>query len=97
MHAGSSYVLNPHAGVNAILLMFLRDGLPHAYVDAIPAIKTAGYSPNGMYGRIERLRRHGYIERVAKGRYQLTHKGKEAWDERPHELDSTLNNVGVVL
>ena len=80
---GSGYAVNPHAGCNAVLLMFLRDGRPHAFADAIPAVKAAGYSPNGMYGRIERLLRHGYIERIAKGQYQLTNKGIEA--SKPRE------------
>lgn len=72
---GGGYVLNPHAGVNAIILDFLRDGMPHAMSDVVRLVKDKGYSPNGTWNRIERLHRYEYIERIAKGQYQLAAKG----------------------
>jgi hypothetical protein len=77
----TGHKINLHAGVNAILLTFLQDGMPHELVRVFPAVKAAGYATSGMYSRIERLQRHGYIERIATGRYQITQKGKQTMEQ----------------
>lgn len=78
----SGYAINIYAGVNAVLLNALADGQAHTISDAFPAIREAGYSPNGIYSRLERLVKHGYIVKIVSGMYKLTPKGKSAWAER---------------
>jgi hypothetical protein len=80
---GSGYAVNIYAGVNAIIMAAMADGKPHTLVDSHANIVAAGYSPNGLYSRVQRLVKHGYIIRVRSGYYQLTPKGKTAWAERP--------------
>lgn len=69
--------LNPNKGVNKIILDMLADGKPHHVAEADGSIKEAGYSPNGMYSRIQRLQRHGLVFQPRKGLWQLTPKSKE--------------------
>jgi DNA-binding PadR family transcriptional regulator len=81
---GGGYKLNLYAGCNAIIMNALADGEPHPSAHIGPSIVTAGYAVNGLYGRLERLQRHGYILHPRSGYWQLTPKGKEAWDNWPH-------------
>lgn len=81
---GSGYMLNLYTGCNAIIMDTLADGEPHPGTHISPNMVKAGYATNGMYGRLERLRRHGYISHPRSGYWQLTPKGKEAWDKRPY-------------
>ena len=80
---GSGYTLNLYAGCNAIIMTTLADGELHPGTDVAPNMLAAGYAVNGLYGRLDRLRRHGYIVRPRSGYWQLTPKGKTAWSERP--------------
>ena len=80
---GSGYTLNLYAGCNAIIMTTLADGEMHPGTDVAPNMLAAGYAVNGLYGRLDRLRRHGYIVRPRSGHWQLTPKGKTAWGERP--------------
>ena len=80
---GSGYALNLYAGSNAIIMTTFADGEPHAGVECDAAMSAAGYATNGLYGRLDRLRRHGYITHPRPGQWQLTPKGKAAWAERP--------------
>jgi hypothetical protein len=80
---GSGYAVNVYAGSNAIVMAHLADGAPHKLTESYPALAAAGYSTNGMFGRVERLVRHGYLVKVGSGVYELTQKGKTAWAERP--------------
>ena len=80
---GSGYALNLYAGSNAIIMATFADGEPHAGVECDAAMSVAGYATNGLYGRLDRLRRHGYITHLRPGQWQLTPKGKAAWAERP--------------
>ena len=72
------YKLNPDAGVNKILLDMLADGRPHHVAEADGMIKEAGYSPNGMYSRILRLEKHGFVFQPRKGLWQLISKKESA-------------------
>lgn len=81
---GSGYTLNLYAGCNAIIMATLADDEPHTATEAYPAMSAAGYATNGLYGRLERLRRHGYIVQPRRGLWRLTPKGKDAWDKRPY-------------
>lgn len=65
---------NPDKGVNKIILDMLADGKPHHVAEADGTIKEAGYSPNGMYSRIQRLQRHGLVFQPRAGLWQLTPK-----------------------
>jgi hypothetical protein len=77
------YAMNLYAGSNTIVMAHFADGAPHKLTETYPALAAAGYSTNGMFGRVERLVRHGYIVKVGVGVYELTQKGKTAWAERP--------------
>jgi hypothetical protein len=79
----SGYPVNLYGGVNNIIMSSLADGKPHMLVDSHANIVAAGYSKSGLYSRVQRLVKHGYIVRVRSGYYQLTPKGKIAWDARP--------------
>jgi hypothetical protein len=79
---GSGHVLNLYAGCNAIIMTTFADGEPHVGKETFPGLKAAGYGTNGLYGRLERLRLHGYITQPTPGMWQLTPKGKEAWDSQ---------------
>jgi|SRR5580698_224731 hypothetical protein len=79
----SGYPVNLYGGVNNIIMSSLADGKPHTLVDSHANIVAAGYSKSGLYSRVQRLVKHGYIVRVRSGYYQLTPKGKIAWDARP--------------
>jgi hypothetical protein len=79
----SGYPVNLYGGVNNIIMSSLADGKPHTLVDSHANIVAAGYSKSGLYSRVQRLVKHGYIIRVRSGYYQLTPKGKIAWDARP--------------
>jgi hypothetical protein len=79
----SGYPVNLYGGVNNIIMASLADGKPHTLVDSHANIVAAGYSKSGLYSRVQRLVKHGYIVRVRSGYYQLTPKGKIAWDARP--------------
>ena len=80
---GSGYALNLYAGCNAIIMATFADGEPHIGADCFPGMKAAGYAINGLYGRLDRLRLHGYVTQPRPGKWQLTPKGKSAWAERP--------------
>ena len=75
--------VNLYKGSNAIIMAALADGGHHPNTDIAPNMVKAGYATNGLYGRMERLRRHGYVMRPRAGYWQLTPAGKAAWDERP--------------
>ena len=79
----SGYAINIFAGVNAIVIAALADGKAHTLIDSHANIAAAGYSTSGLYSRVQRLVKHGYIVKVRSGYYQLTPKGKTAWAERP--------------
>ena len=81
---GNGYALNLYVGCNAIIMTVLADGELHSGTDIAPNMLAAGYATNGLYGRLDRLRRHGYIVRPRSGYWQLTPKGKAAWGERPY-------------
>lgn len=80
---GSGYKLNLYAGCNAIIMNVLSDNEPHPGTHIAPAMVAAGYAVNGLYGRLERLRLHGYIVKVPYGKWRLTPKGKLAWEAPP--------------
>jgi hypothetical protein len=80
---GKGYAINLHAGANAIIMAAFSDGEMHASSDCYPALHKAGYSTNGMYGRFERLERHGLISSPGYGKWQLTPKGKKVWEQPP--------------
>ena len=80
---GNGYALNPYAGCNAIIMATLADGEPHTGNDCFPAMMAAGYATNGLYGRLDRLKRHGYVVQPRPGQWRLTPKGKTVWNERP--------------
>jgi hypothetical protein len=80
---GSGYALNLYAGCNAIVMETFADGGSHTGGECFPAMKKAGYATNGLYGRLDRLRLHGYVMQPRPGQWQLTPKGKTAWGERP--------------
>lgn len=75
--------LNLHAGANAIIMAVLADGVLHPGSDIAPDMVKAGYATNGLYGRLERLRTHGYIARPRSGYWQITPEGKAAWEKPP--------------
>ena len=68
---------NPNAGVNKIILDMLADGKPHHAVEADGMLIEAGYSPKGLYSKMQRLVRHGYVNQPAKGLWQITLKHED--------------------
>jgi hypothetical protein len=79
---GSGYAMNLHAGANAIMMAMFSDGKVHLPSDCFPSLKAAGFSVNGSYGKFERLKRHGIVVKLGKGKWQITPKGKELWEKR---------------
>lgn len=79
----SGYAMKLHAGANAIIMAVLADGALHPGSDINPSMVKAGYATNGLYGRLERLRTHGYIARPRSGYWQITPEGKAAWEKPP--------------
>jgi len=80
---GSGFALNLYAGGNAIIMATFADGKVHVGSDTFPAMRAAGYTTNGLYGRLKRLRNYGYLMQPRRGQWQLTPKGKEAWARKP--------------
>lgn len=69
---------NPNKGVNKIILDMLADGQPHHVVEADGMLIEAGYSPKGLYSKMHRLLRHGYVFQPRKGLWQLISKKESA-------------------
>jgi hypothetical protein len=80
---GSGYAMNLHAGANAIIMAMFSDDEEHTGLECLPALRAAGYSTNGTYGRFERLKRHGVIVSLRRGKWKLTPKGKALWEQKP--------------
>jgi hypothetical protein len=71
-----------HAGANAIIMAALSDGEQRSGRECFPAMKAAGYSTNGIYGKFKRLQRHGILE-TYKGLWWITPEGKALWEQPP--------------
>ena len=59
------------AGVNKLILVVLADGKPHTATECKPSIQAAGYSPNGIGSRLNRLREKGVVFQPEIGLWQL--------------------------
>jgi hypothetical protein len=78
----SGYAMNLHKGANAIMMAVMSDGEQHLGSDCFPALRAAGYSTNGLYGKFERLKKHGVLFAPVKGKWQITPKGKQLWEKQ---------------
>ena len=67
--------------MNKIILDLLADGKPHHAIEADGMLIEAGYSPKGLYSKMQRLVRHGYVNRPAKGLWQITLKHEKPSQE----------------
>jgi hypothetical protein len=74
--------LDAYKGINSIILKSLADGEDHVGSDCFPALKAAGYSVNGAYGKLNRLKEHGLVS-VYKNKWRLTLLGKQIIDHAP--------------
>jgi hypothetical protein len=87
----SGYAVNLHAGMNAIIMAEYSDGEVHPSAGLRDAFKAGGYSTNGLHGKLNRLCFHGYMAKVGKGKYQITYKGKAAWEQPPRAAPTQEN------
>jgi hypothetical protein len=61
---------NLKKGINSIVMMALSDG-PKRPIDMHPKLKAAGFSPNSITSRLEKLSSFGAVERVGDGRWKI--------------------------
>lgn len=68
---------NLKAGINHIIVKHLSDGGVHKTLEFRPLLKAAGYSESSVSSRMEELQKHGIIQKIGMGAWQLIERQKE--------------------
>jgi predicted transcriptional regulator len=82
--AKGGHPIDINAGANAIIIDILKDGAEHSGSECFPTLRAAGFSTNGVYGKLARLKDHGFVV-VHNNKWRLTQWGKEVIERLPNQ------------